>query len=76
MKAFFSVPGLFFFLVLAIMYFTLMGAFAQVFNQFLPGFDSMTQLVVSLILPIIPIALLIGYYRSIVNPDHGYAGIE
>jgi hypothetical protein len=76
MKGFFSVPGVFFFLVLAILYISLIGAFVPIINAVLPAADFFTQLVVSLILPIIPIALLIGFYRSIINPVGSYGNFE
>lgn len=76
MKGFFSVPGLFFFIVISILYITLMAALATIINGVLPKCDIFTQLIISLILPIIPIALLVGFYRSIINPNADYGNQE
>ena len=53
-------------------YFALMVAFSPIISNTLPMVDGFTQIVLMLILPAIPIGLLVGYYRSLVNTEGGY----
>lgn len=73
-RGFFSIPGLIFVFIAAILYFALYPFFSSIINGVLPMVDPFTQLVLSMIMPAIPIALLKGYYDSIVNPLGDYRG--
>lgn len=71
-RGFFSLPGLFLFIVVALIYIAMFPTIETLINIALPGSDFFTQVMISLIPTVILVGLLIGYYNSVVNPGRDY----
>ena len=74
MRGFFSVPGLFAFLLISVIMIALFPTITAIVNTVLPNVDPLTQLALALLMPIILIALLVGYYNSVVARERSYLG--
>jgi hypothetical protein len=74
MRGYFSVPGLFSFIMVSIIMIALLPVIIGIVNSVLGQVDSNTQIALLLLCPIVLIALLIGYYNSVVSRERSYVG--